>query len=481
MSMRIACSVLFAVIGGAWVSVVHAGAPEPARVGTVCGQAGGADVIVGDLQEIGNYTSVGGVDAFSVGTTSCNVGDTDLQWVANTNEHPVIAQNMYRLKNGRFEQVGMSWLKHGFNALTEDVCGCGCNGHGGTVLGVGCSDPYDAFTNAYQRFLGPHFEVNPYTGVFAYPFTGQNQTGDATYKRLQVKVADLDPSQNGGGQYFVEGHYVTQDDAAAGNQANNASYRPITLSQSGGEWSAALAGVTAREDPAIRAWTAYDPAVEQADVYLPSDGLVIVAGRATPRGVNRWHYEYAVQNLFADGAIGAFRVPVGIGADVSSIGFHDVDYHDGEPYAGTDWAGAFDGQYVTWATTPYAVDPDANALRWGTLYNFRFDADVPPASSAVELGIFKPAAPDHVSAAIVGPSAGVLCATAFGDGDSDCDADLADYARLQWCFSGTGQPYAPGCACFDADTDLDIDLTDVAELGDTWTGPAAPISGCSTP
>ena len=37
---------------------------------------------------------------------------------------------------------------------------------------------------------------------------------------------------------------------------------------------------------------------------------------------------------------------------------------------------------ITWATTAYAVNSNANALRWGTLYNFRFDADAPPAASA---------------------------------------------------------------------------------------------------
>ena len=39
---------------------------------------------------------------FRMGTNSCNIGDQPLNWVDATNQHPVIAQNMYRLKTGRF-------------------------------------------------------------------------------------------------------------------------------------------------------------------------------------------------------------------------------------------------------------------------------------------------------------------------------------------------------------------------------------------
>lgn len=455
-------------------------AAEPAAAGgTACLRPGGADVIVGALADIRNYASSNGIEAYAVGTTSCNVGTEDLEWYAHTDRHPVIGQGMYRLKNGRFEQIGLSWLKHGFNALTMDLCECGCNGHGGTVLGVGCSDPYEAELNGDQNRLGPRFSVNPYTGEFNYPYYAQGVTGSSIYKRLQVHISDLDPAQNGGGQYFVEGQYVTPDDAAAGNQANNASFRPISITRSGNEWNAALVGITAREQPAIRAWETWDSDVETVEMPVPGDGLVLVAGKATFRGGNRWHYEYAVQNLYCDRAVGAFSVPVGIGAAVSSIGFHDVDYHSGEPYDGTDWSGTYDGQYVTWATTPYATNPDANALRWGTIYNYRFDADQPPGQGEIALGLFKPGTPDAVSATLVAPEAALLCATAFGDADGDCDADLFDYALLQWCFTGMASPYAPNCACFDVDTDLDIDLADVAHLA--WTGPEGALPGCALP
>lgn len=83
------------------------------------------DVIVGSLPSIKKWGTVGGITGYSVATTSCNIGNAYLKWCdtnnANVpctkNEHPVISQNMYRLMpNGQFEQIGMSWVKHGFCA-----------------------------------------------------------------------------------------------------------------------------------------------------------------------------------------------------------------------------------------------------------------------------------------------------------------------------------------------------------------------------
>src|SRR6185503_1351244 len=95
----------------------------PGAAQTTCGAPTGPDVIVGDLTGPSNYTSAGGIEALSLGTTSCNLGTVWLNWFQNTNQHPVICGNLYRYKvaggYARFEQVGMSWLKHGFFALSQ--------------------------------------------------------------------------------------------------------------------------------------------------------------------------------------------------------------------------------------------------------------------------------------------------------------------------------------------------------------------------
>lgn len=413
--------------------------------GTTCPQPGGPDVIVGVLYNIANYAKVGSIDAFTVGTISCNIGDTNLSWVSSTNQHPVIGQNLFRLKGGQFEHIGQSWLKHGFTALTNDDCGCGCNGVGGSQLGVGCSDPYSAGLNGQQSGLGPKFEVNAFTGFFAYPYTGQGTSGNSIFKRIQVAVADIDPAQSGGGDYFIEGHYVTPDDAAAANQHNNASYRSVTFSDgnSDGDWDIALGGSTVREQPGIRAWKTTDPTVTETDVTVPSDGLVIVSSKATDLGGGLYHYEYAVQNLNSERSIGSFTVPIPNGTSVSNVAFHDVDYHSGEPFDGTNWTPTVGSASVSWATTPYGTNPNANAIRWGTLYNFRFDANVMPISSTVTLGLFKPGSPTSVNAAAVVPfgTPPVCGDSQIGPGE-DCDPPDGVHcsAQCQWiCGDGVTQ------------------------------------------
>jgi hypothetical protein len=117
------------------------------------GTSPGPDVIVGDLPTMQQFGTAGTQVGLAIATTSCNAGTEDLDWFAlPQTDHPVIPQNLYRMSGGanndeRFEQIGQSWLKHAFAALTLDACGFGCNGVGGAHLGSGCSDPYSASMN----------------------------------------------------------------------------------------------------------------------------------------------------------------------------------------------------------------------------------------------------------------------------------------------------------------------------------------------
>jgi len=390
----------------------------------------GPDVIVGDLPDVSHWgnQSVNGVviEAYSVGTTSCNVGDQPLLWIANTNQHPVISGNMFRLDpaTSRFQQVGQSWLKHGFTALQGTVCFSDCDEYpNGTRLGVHCSDPYSSGLNGSQSGLGPKYQVNATTGNFAYPFAAGNGSG-TIFKRLQVRRTDL---QTPNALYFVTSQYIAPDDATNGNGLNNESYRRITVNTT--NYDIALQDQTMRMRPGIYAWKDHGLGVGQTDpnVYInwvdvPNDGRYYVGSKAIDLGNGRWRYEYAVQNLNSHLSASSFSVPVPAAAigTVGGAGFSDVNYHSGEPFNSIDWTTSVSGSAITFACTQsYAQNQNANALRWGTMYNFWFECDVPPAASSATLGMFRPGG---------APSADVITVTPSPDGQSRPINDSCTFA-----------------------------------------------------
>ncbi len=398
-----------------------------ALAGSAAGQ--GADVIAGEITGPSFWGGSGGVSAYSIGTISCNIGNVDLLWDDTTSDgtpanlHPLMSQNMFRMKDGRFEQIGQSWLKHAFFAINgSGLCNPVCDdaNQGGNALGPGCNDPYSSSLNGSQSGLGPKFEVNPSNGVYPWPFTGDGQTGNVLYKRIQVANSDMDPALNAGALYFGEGHYVTPDDAQADNDDNNASYRRINVGNfSSGGWDVDFTGSTMRGSPAIQAWQDNDPSVTLNALDVPNDGRFWVGYKVSDNGDGTWHYEYAIYNLNSDRAAGSFSVPVGSGVTVTNIGFHDVDYHSGEPYDNTDWTGTFqESGAVVWnSPATQAQDPNTNALRWGTLYNFRFDADSAPENVDATLGMFKQGAVNAFAVPGQGPAALTVDCLADVNGD----------------------------------------------------------------
>ena len=376
-------------------------------------RASGPDVIVGILHAaLASYGSEDGISAFAVGTTSCNKGDEELLWISSTNQHPVIGQNMFRLKDDRFEQIGMSWLKHGFTALQMDECNIGCHSSGtGTRLGVGCSDPYTAGLNGQQSYLGPRWQVNAHTGYFPYPPTRPPLTGSVIERRLQVHNVDLDPDLNDGAAYFVSSQYVAADDAQGGNGNNNESYARISVwwDSSDSRYRASVNGETQREQPGIRAWKDQDSdpsSILEVDVQIPGEGLLILAAKAIDVGGGIWRYEYALQNVNSHRSGGSFSVPLPPEVVAGAPGFHDVDYHSGGPYDNTDWTISITPMAVEWSSPQtYAQNPNSNALRWGTIYNFWFEANTPPRNVDATIGLFRPGVPDSVMVEALGPSA----------------------------------------------------------------------------
>ncbi len=417
----------------------------------ICPSSVGPDVITADLNGIARWGVVGDITAYSIGTTSCNIGDTVLLWDANNSPagltHPVIAQNMYRYKDGRIEQIGMSWLKHGFSALTQNLC-CTCQNPGnGQRLGIGCSDPYGASLNGSQAGfgtsggLGPRFEIDAAAGTYVFPYDSQGVSGNFIYKRLQIHNDDLEPDLNAGAKYYGEGHYIATDDTAAGNHDNNVSYEEATLTEPiPGVYNFSLINPTTIGCPAIYAWQVNDPMVKITPVADQNGGRFNLAYRVTDNGDGTWHYEYALHNMNSHQSAGSFSIPIAAGCTVAvtNVGFHDVDYHSGDgeggvTYDGTDWTSTAGSSDVSWETfETFAENANANALRWGTMYNFRFDADQPPVTATATIGLFRPGTPTEVTVLVQGPSAQPTCL--WDCGNFDCVVGIEDLFELfgQW-------------------------------------------------
>jgi hypothetical protein len=431
------------------------------RSGT--GRAAGCDMTFCQLYGLYQLAGsrLGDIVGLSVATTSWGVGTAE--------EHPFIVMNMYRLKDDRFEQIGMSHIKHGFYALGSHQCGgppCTYEpGHGpGNWLGQNCTDTYSAGLNGIQSGIGPKYEVNPWTGYWYYPGSHMqgNHSHDPIQHRIQVHDADLDPVQNPGATYYAEGYYVMLDDV---NVMNSASWKQVTVAGvPGGHWSFGMSGSVSYPyiGFAIDAWAGATQTLIAQEIpvqeFVSPDGRCVLAAKSTELLGDMWHYEYALLNIDMDRQVSSFSVPITPGMSVTNLGFHAVEHHD-EPFNTADpdavsidnapWTPTIGRDEVTWRTT-------TNPLRWSMLYNFRFDADAPPADATVAVGLFRAGSPNELTAQSIGPV--VVCPA---DINGDGVVNVLDLIGLLLCF---GQPATPSCDSKDVNGDGTVNVDDLIEL-----------------
>jgi hypothetical protein len=393
----------------------------------------GPDVIVGDVEDVAQFDPpVGTQVGLAIGTDSCNNGDQPVDWFAlPQTDHPLVPQNLYRMSGGatndeRFEQIGQSWMKHTFLALEDFVCG-NCNTSGcqtGSHLCPGCSDPYVSGLNGDQGSIGSRAWVNPFTGAF--PSTANDHSGhnhNGVSHRILVETSDLIPGQNPGATYFGEAAYISpheftwcQSHPGQCNMFNNFSYRQFSVSGGPTNFSFPPVSSTVRMQPAIQAWAGTGATVSDPIQPAPgTDGIWFMGYKVSNPSAGVWHYEYALFNMNLDRAIQSFSLPLGTGVNVSNITFHAPPQHPGWPhdgtqgdagYSSTPWSNDYQpgNTSITWNTETFATNQNANAIRWGTLYNFRFDADQPPQTANATVGFFKTGSPMTVE--IQGPGQG---------------------------------------------------------------------------
>ncbi len=297
----------------------------------------------------------------------------------NTDQHPYLIWNLYRITDGVMEQIGRSGIKHAFLTINSS-CTINCNDN--QVLWPGCGDVYGVGNNDSDRDLGPRFEVNPETGVFVSTGSFFDPNGDGSQEnfssapgenRMQVLREDL---QTPGAQYIFFSWYVIRDDV---NIYNSMGYRPVVPNNPGGGngWAYSLQPFV--EGPAIDLWVppSTDPSTGSQNVRFADpgrNGHFTLAVRSVELGNGQFRWTYVLENF--DSPLGlselALNVPAGRMNDVT---FHDVDQD-----AANDW--------TVDSTANFSIRAGVgDEMPWGNAYTITFISGPPTAGQAtIRLG-----------------------------------------------------------------------------------------------
>ena len=236
-------------------------------------------------------------------------------------------------------------------------------------------------------------------------------------------------------------------------------YRIGMFEVTNGQYVEFLNAVAATDSNGLYSVNMADPSVTINEVDVSNEGRFYVGSKATNLGGGNWRYDYAVFNLNSHRSAGSFGVPFRAGTAVSNVSFRDVDYHSGEPYDNTDWTGAVGGSAVDWdSPATFAQNANTNALRWGTMYRYSFQADIGPGLGGVTIGLFRPGTPATVSS-----FSSVPCLV-LGDINGDMERNGADIEGFVGCVMSPAAPANVGCGCADLDRSGSPDLADVVLL-----------------
>jgi hypothetical protein len=333
-----------------------------------------------------------------------NPGSVPVEWRSSTTnpmsiDHPMFGFLVAREIGGRLVQISdWSYCKHAF-VSTNSGAGCQSPPNGGAQLGVNCSDIYSSSNNGSRTYLGPPWEINPFTGVWTsvgsyfdigdpaqagYPAPADNVRSintsvagsDSVKNRVIIKETDIQGGVTSG--LYFQIHVISQGEPIE-NRTNTGSYtnigntmlRPFTLTWNGTSWTGTATG-SATFGTVLSGWTGATITTGQNGGGAWNntfDGRFQIAVKVTGPVNGFWHYEYAVMNIDNAGGSMAFRLPVCPTARVQNIGFRDID---GNPL--NDWTSSVSGGEIVWSA------PGGNSQRWNQLFNFWFDSDTAPAA-----------------------------------------------------------------------------------------------------
>lgn len=336
-------------------------------------------------------------------------------------QHPFLIWNLYRIDaDGRISQIGRSGVKHAWLTTNQQ---CDSSPGSNHILGRGCVDTYSQSNNDEISDLGPRSEIIPAKGLWgrcgsvydrdcdgnddglSTPCSniGGSSQGCRNWAfRLAVHEDEIDPALHPGASYWVESWYVVRDDV---NIYNTMQTRVVSFSQDAGTWSSAdgasddaVAGL--KLGPAIDRWLARGTttATARSSDIDTSNGRGRLAARVTDLGNGYWRYDYVVSNF--DFAIGVLE-----GAEpnlkvLSNTGFtafevesseaatlQNPQFADGDRNSSNDWAASTVGSVLRWGTSSFGGGRTlaGNALNWGTMFRFSFEAETAPVEGVARL------------------------------------------------------------------------------------------------
>jgi hypothetical protein len=479
------------LISLAALSAIGAGATAHAQSNVVNGLDGKLEIL-DNITYWGRRGAAhpGGEVGLSMRNTMCNPGTVSIPWYAQMMEnHPKFGFIITRITNDRMVQISdWSYCKHAFtSASTSGACGP-CNGIGGSLMGVTCSDTYTAGHNAGRNNLGPPSEINPWLGTWnhlgsyfdrgdpdvGFPgnMDGQqspiNVGGDPVKNRVTVKEADLLVA---GSTYYYGIHLIHEGESVA-NRWDNLKSRGFVPSWNGSSWSVVNSGVGEVFGSILQHWTGSEL---NSGRNGNDDGRFFVANKVTPLGGGNYHYEYAVHNVDNHRAGASLRIPIDAGAVASNFTFRDIDQN-----ALNNWTAQRVGNEIVFTA------PANNPLEWNTIYNFGFDANFAPGSGLVTLDEARIGAGAlFVDVAAKVPSGSTFAqATNFGDGCGGVNCQQAfyeyfgqassfDLANSSWTLTYNNGSYqvGPGQGTYQAPAGVVLNLGD-----DAQTSVALPFS-----
>lgn len=432
-----------ALIAAAAFAVPAFAAPEP--IGPDCVNAS-----MNDMARHGT-NAAGTIVGISSGNITCNKGDVPMAASPSASIRPLVGMNLYKYTDtgpySRMEQLGQGWAKWVGIPIngSHPSCGASCIGGGSGTMGVNCADVYSSGFNGPSGMCA-RSKVNATLGTFT--GTRGGGTDEANINtRVQVPAIDLN-TQVGIVKFFYETVDLLPDDAqhvrpgrtVAINAMNNATIQEVNIANAAA--IPAMVGAPVIGTSAIERWAQLDPEV----VLVPADhddtpnphpsfpGTFIksrfwVASCATPLAGGLYRYEFAVYNLNSDRGCGSLTIPMPNSASLSDPYFRAPLSHSGEPFSNAGWNMIRSGNTLTLGAGTHAANPNANAIRWGTMYNFGFTSNAVPSTGSLTLGLFKPGTLLSINAGGV-PVPGSIACPADVDGNAGVDVnDLLTYVE----------------------------------------------------